>query len=162
MILINGIFHFGLCLHIGGTHTGITVPWHNHRIKFSFIDFLNFLFLKLRKTFFLSRILLEYHKTHFPGQYCLKKKTKKIAHFGPKPWTNPFEKISIFRLFWTFSFSSLKNSFFILEYHKTHFPRLYCLTKKHGKIANFSWKPWTNPFEKISIFRLFELLVFKA
>ena len=29
-------------------------------------------------------------------------------------------------------------------------------------MANFGPKPWTNPFKKISIFRLFQLLVLKA
>ena len=161
MILINGIFHFGLCLYIGGTHTGITVPWHNHRITFSFIDFLNFLFLQLRKTFFLSRILLGYHKTHFPGQYCLKKKTKKIAHFGPKLWTNPFEKSQFFD-FLNFLFFKPKKPFLHSRISQNTFSWPILPYKKTWKIANFSWKPWTNPFEKISIFRLFELLVFKA
>ena len=43
--------------------------------------------------------VLEYRKRHFPGLYCLKKKFKKMAIIGPKPWVNPFEKMSIFRLF---------------------------------------------------------------
>ena len=34
--------------------------------------------------------------------------------------------------------------------------------KKDGKMANFGPKPWTIPFSNISIFRLFELLVFIA
>ena len=33
---------------------------------------------------------------------------------------------------------------------------------KTRKMANFGPKPWVNPFGKISIFRLFELLVFIA
>ena len=32
--------------------------------------------------------------------------------------------------------------------------------KKVGKTAIFGTKPWVNPFTKISIFLLFELLVF--
>ena len=31
--------------------------------------------------------------------YCLKQKVEKMAIFGPKPWVNPFGKMSIFRLF---------------------------------------------------------------
>ena len=43
---------------------------------------------------------LEYHNRHFPGLYCLKKKiSKKMAIFGPKPWVNPFGKMSILRFF---------------------------------------------------------------
>ena len=34
--------------------------------------------------------------------------------------------------------------------------------KKDGKIAILRPKPWVNPFGKMSIFRLFELLVFIA
>ena len=32
--------------------------------------------------------------------------------------------------------------------------------KRVGKMAIFGPKPWVNPFEKMSIFRDFELLVF--
>ena len=34
--------------------------------------------------------------------------------------------------------------------------------KKVGKMAIFGQKPWVNPFGKMSIFGLFELLVFIA
>ena len=37
--------------------------------------------------------VLEYRKTHFPGLYCLKKKLKKMAIIGPKPWVNPLGKM---------------------------------------------------------------------
>ena len=36
--------------------------------------------------------------------YILKKKIQKMAIFGPKPWDNPFGKISMFRLFELFNF----------------------------------------------------------
>ena len=52
--------------------------------------------------------------------------------------------------------------FFVLEYRKRHFPGLYCLEKKVGKMAFFGPKPWVNPFGKMSIFGLFEVLVFIA
>ena len=29
--------------------------------------------------------VLEYHKTHFLGLYCLKKQGEKMANIGPKP-----------------------------------------------------------------------------
>ena len=45
-----------------------------------------------------------------------------MANFGPKPWTNPFENISIISFF-----LHLQRRFFALEYHKTHFPDLDCL-----------------------------------
>ena len=85
-----------------------------------------------------------------------------MAIFGPKPWVNPFRKMSIFRLFETSFFDSLEGRFFVLEYRKRHFPGLYCLKKKVPKMAIFGPKPWVNPFGKISIFRLFELVVFIA
>ena len=52
--------------------------------------------------------------------------------------------------------------FVVLDYRKKHFPGLYCLKKKVGKMAIFGPKPWVNPFGKMLIFRLFELLVFIA
>ena len=78
-----------------------------------------------------------------------------MAIFGPKPWVNPFEKISILRLFKLLVFFSRERRFFLLEYRKGHFPGLCCLKKKVGKMAIFEPK-------KISILRLFALLVFIA
>ena len=49
-------------------------------------------FYSLEKRFF----VLECRKRHFPGLDCLKKKVGKMAIFGPKPWVNPFGKMSIF------------------------------------------------------------------
>ena len=83
-----------------------------------------------------------------------------MAILGPKPWVNPFGKMSIFRLFKTSCFYSLERR---LAYRKRHFPGVYCLTKKKGgKMAIFRPKPWVNPFRKMTIFRLFKLLVFIA
>ena len=56
-----------------------------------------------------------------------------MAIFGPKPWVNPFGKMSIFWTFWTCCFYSLERRFFDLEYHKSHFPGLYCLKKNFQK-----------------------------
>ena len=95
---------------------------------------------------------LQQRKTHFPGLDWLTKKEGKMANFRPKPWANPFGKISIFWTFSTSCFYSLERRFFDLEYHITHFPGLDCLKKNDGKMANFGPKPWTNPFGKISIF----------
>ena len=68
-----------------------------------------------------------------------------MANFGPKPCTKPFGKMSIFRLFELLVFFSQERRFFAKQYHKTHFPRLYCLKKKGAKMANFEPKPRTNP-----------------
>ena len=85
-----------------------------------------------------------------------------MATFGPKPWVNPFRKMSSFRLFRTLCFYSLEKRFFVVEYHKRHFPGLHCLKKKVGKMATFIPKSRVNPFGKMSMFRLFERLVFTA
>ena len=42
--------------------------------------------------------VLEHHKRHFPGLYCLKKKIWNMAIFGPKPWVNSFGKMTVFRV----------------------------------------------------------------
>ena len=83
-----------------------------------------------------------------------------MAIFRPKPWINPFEKMSIFRFFCTSFFVSLERRFFVLEYRKGQLPMLYCRQKKDGKMGIFGPKPWVNPLGKMSIFRLFEVLVF--
>ena len=56
--------------------------------------FLTSCFHRLERRFF----VLEYRKRNFPGLYCLKKESWKMPIFGPKPWVNNFEKMSIFRL----------------------------------------------------------------
>ena len=78
-----------------------------------------------------------------------------MANFGAKPWVNPFAKIAIFPRFELAVFCSLERRFFVLEYRKTHFPGLYCLKTKDGKMANFGQKPWANSFGKIAIFSTF-------
>ena len=50
----------------------------------------------------------------------------------------------------------------VLEYRKRHFPGLYCLKRNVGKMVIFGPKPWVNPFGKVSILGLFEVLVFIA
>ena len=64
--------------------------------------------------------------------------------------------------FSTCCFYTLEKSFFVLEYRKRHFPGLFYLKKKVGKMAIFGAKPWFIPLGKMPIFRLFELLVFTA
>ena len=78
--------------------------------------------------------VLEYHKKHFPGLYCLKKKVGKPAIFGPQPWGNPFPKMSIFRLFDRLVFKGYKRVFIGLEYHKRHFLGLYWQKEKLWKM----------------------------
>ena len=56
--------------------------------------------------------------------------------------------------FWTSCFYSLERRFFVLEYCKRHFPSLYCLKNKLGKMAIFWPKAWVKPFGKIWTFWL--------
>ena len=60
-----------------------------------------------------------------------------MAIFGPKPWLNHFEKMSVFRVFEHFSFCSLKRRFFVLEYRNRHFPGKYFLRNKSWKNGHF-------------------------
>ena len=64
--------------------------------KCSFLNCLNFLFLQPRKAFFRSRLS---EKTFSWSILLKKKKVRKMAILGPKPWVKPFRKKSIFRLF---------------------------------------------------------------
>ena len=73
------------------------------RKNVNFLTFLNLLLYSLERRF----LSLENDKRQFPGLYCLKQKVEKMASFGPKPWVNPFGKMSIFRLFSTCCFYSL-------------------------------------------------------
>ena len=123
--------------------------------KCHFFDFLNFLLLWPRKAF----SVLEYQKRHFPCPYCLKKKVKKWPFLDQNHGLTPLENVN-FSTFWTSCFYSLERRFFVLEYHKRHFPGIYCLKKKVRKMAIFGPKPWVQMFGKLWISRLFKLLVF--
>ena len=85
-----------------------------------------------------------------------------MAILGPKPWINPFGKMSFFSNFGTSCFYYLERRFFNLDYRKSHFTNLYCRKKNVTKMAIFGPKPWVNLFGKMSIFRLFEPQVFIA
>ena len=104
--------------------------------------------------------MLEYHKRHFLSLYCLKKKMEKWPFLDQNHGLTPFEKCQFFRHFKLLVFIAEKGVFFVLEYRKRHFPGLYSLRKKVGKMAIIRPKPWVNPFGKMAVFRLFELLVF--
>ena len=94
--------------------------------KCQFFNLLNLFFYSVERRF----SVVEYRKGHFPMLYCRKQKDGKMAIFRPKPWINPFEKMSIFGLFCTSFFFSLERRSLVVEYRKLHFPMLYCLKKK--------------------------------
>ena len=113
-------------------------PWVNPFGKISVFQFWTSCFYRLEKRFF----FIEYRKRHFPGLYCPKKKSGKHGHFWTKTMGQPFWKNVNFSTFWTSCFYSLKKRFFVLEYRKRNFPRLYCLEKEVGKMAIFGQKPF--------------------
>ena len=86
----------------------------------------------------------------------------------PNHRLTPLEKCQFLEKYQFFDFLnfvflySRKAFFFFLEYHKRHFPGLYCLKKDVGKMAVIRPKPWVKPFEKRLPLRLFELLFFIA
>ena len=84
--------------------------------KCQFFDFLNFLFLCSRKAFFRSRIS---QNTFSQSILRTKKKVGKMAIFRPKPWINPFGRMSIFGLLELLVFIAQKGVFSfqnIIEY----------------------------------------------
>ena len=93
---------------------------------------------------------------------ALEKEDGIIANFGPKPWTNPFGKNSIFRLSQHLVFIAQKGLLSLQNTIKHILLLFIALKKEDGKMANFGPKPWTNPFGKNSIFRLSQHLVFIA
>ena len=85
-----------------------------------------------------------------------------MAIIGPKPWVNPLGKMSIFRLFGLLVFIAQKSVFLFYNIIKDIFLAYIAQKKKVGKMAILRPKPWVNPLGKMSILRLFGLLVFIA
>ena len=114
--------------------------WVNPFRKMSIFRVFELFSYILKRHFF----VLECHRRHFRGLYCLKKKeVRKMAIFGPKPCLNPLGKTSIFRLCELLVFYSVERGFFFLEYHKRRFPGLYWLKKKSWKNCHF----WTKTMD---------------
>ena len=72
-----------------------------------------------------------------------------------KTGSSKTRKNVIFSTFLTSFFYSLERCFFVLEYRKRHFPGLYCLKKKVGKMAIFGPKLQVNPSRKKVNFQTF-------
>ena len=97
-------------------------------------------------------------KDIFPGLFCLKKKIRKMAIFIPKPWVNPFGKISIFRLFQLRAFLSQKGLYSFQNIVK-HFFLAYFGQKKKLEILPFSYQNHgLTPQEKCQFFDCFNFL----
>ena len=77
-------------------------------------------FYRLERSFF----VLEYRKTPFFNQYCLKKMLEKWPYWDQNHGLTPLEKNINFSTFGTSCFYYLQRRFFNLEYRKSHFPNL--------------------------------------
>ena len=121
-------------------------PWVNTLEKKSIFRLFKLLVFIAQEGVFLCG---EYRKRLFPGLYCIKNKLQK----------GPFFIIRVFELR---VFVAQKGVFLFQSIVKDIFVAYILSKKKVGKMAIFQPKPWVNPFGKMSIFRLFELLVFIA
>ena len=93
---LNNCFGF-----IDGTVRPISRPGHAQRVVYNGhkrVHSLKFQSLALPNGL-IGNIFGPIGKYYFPGLYCLKTQVGKMAIFGPKPWVNPFGKMTIFRLF---------------------------------------------------------------
>ena len=134
-------------------------PWVNPFGKMSILRlFKLLLFIAQKGVFSLQNIV----KDIFLPCITKKKKVGKMAIFGPKPWVNPFGKLSIIRPFKLLVFIAQKGVFGSRISLRIFFWPILPKKKELGKMAIFGPKPWVNPFGKMSIFRLFQLVVFIA
>ena len=85
-----------------------------------------------------------------------------MAIFGPKAWVNTLGKMSIFPLFGLLVIIAQKGAFSSQNIKKDIFLCYIAQKKKVGKMAIFGGKPCVDPLGKMSILRLFRLLVFTA
>ena len=85
-----------------------------------------------------------------------------MVTFGAKPQVNPFGKMSSFRLFELLVFKAQKGVFSFQNIVKDILQLPYIAQKKVSKMAILRPKPWIKPFGKMSIFRLFVVLLFSA
>ena len=133
-------------------------PWVNLLGKMSiFRRFELVVFIAQKGVFSFQNIIKEIYLAYI----AFKKKVEKWRSFQLNHGLTPVEKFQFFDCL-NFLCLHLDRRFSVLAYHKRHFPELYCLKKTLWKMAIFGPKPWVKPFGKISIFRLFELVLFIA
>ena len=133
-------------------------PWVKTFAKMSIFElFKIFLSIAQKGVFSFQNIV----KHIFLACIAQKKKFGKWPFLDKNHGLRPLQKCQ-FQNFLNLLFSQPTKAFFVLEYRTRHFPGLYCLNKKVGKMAIFGPKPWVNQFAKMSIFKLFKLVVFIA
>ena len=135
-------------------------PWVNAFRKMSISRVFESLFFIAQKGIF---FVLEYRKRHVPCLYCPKKRQlEKQPFLDQHRGLTPLKNCQFFDLL-NFLFLQPKKAFFSFQNIVKDMFLVYTAQKiKVGKIAIFGPKPWVNPLRKMSIFRLFELLVFIA
>ena len=119
-------------------------PWINPFEKMSiFRRYELFVFIAQISIFF----FLEYRKEHFLGLYCLK-----MAIFRPKPWVNPFGKMSTFHLFELLVFTAQKGVFSFQNIVKDVFLAYIASKKKVEKLPFLNQNPGLTRLEKCQFF----------
>ena len=81
-----------------------------------------------------------------------------MAIFGPKPWLNPFRKMSIFRLFEILVFIALKGVFTFQNIDKDIFLAYIAWKKKLEKWPFLDQNHGLNPLEKWQFFDFLNFL----
>ena len=81
-----------------------------------------------------------------------------MAIFGPKPWVNPIEKMSIFRLFGLLLFIAQKGVISFQNFRKHFFLAYIAKEKKLEKWPFFDQNHGLNPLEKSQFFDLLNFL----
>ena len=95
-----------------------------------------------------------------PGLSCLKKESWKNGHLWTKNKGQPLWKNVNFSTFSTCCFYSIKRRFFVLQYHKRHFPGLSCLKKQSWKNGHLWTKNKDQPLWKNVNFSTFSISCF--
>ena len=133
-------------------------PWVNAFRKSSiFRHFELLVFIAQKGIFSFYNIVKIIFLTNIAEKQMLEKRPYKDQNHG----LTTLKKCQFFD-FGTSCFYCLKRRFLNLKYRKSHFPNLQYQKKNVGKMAIFGATPWVNPFGKMSIFRILELLVFIA
>ena len=131
-------------------------PWVNPFGKILiFRRFQLFVFIAQKGVFSFQNII----KDIFLAYIGQKKKLEKWPFLHQNHGLTPLEKCQFFD-FLNFLFLQPRKQFFCSRISSKTFSCPILAKKKVGKMDIFGPKPRVNPFRKMSIFRLFELLVF--
>ena len=132
-------------------------PWVNPLGKIlNFSTFWTCCFYSLERRFF----ILEYPKRHFPGLYCLKKKSWKNDQFWTKNHgLTRLEKQSISRLFGLVVFIAQKDVFLFQNIIKDIFMAYIAYKKKLEKWPFLDQNHGLTPLEKCQFFDFLDFMI---